>query len=186
MPRVRGSALLTRVSFVKERYGEEGWKRLHARLAPETQKVLAGRVESRSWHSFDAFVDLNVRADVLFGKGDNRLCYEMGAYGADRNMNTIYKVFFQRGTVSFMMGKAAALWSEHYDSGKLISKTDAKNTHSLSIVDFAQPACAHCFSVMGWAARCIELTGASLAEQQRTACRHWRGDAACVLSFRTK
>jgi hypothetical protein len=185
MPSVRGSALLTRVAFVKERYGDEGWKRLFALLKPETRQVLSGRVESRSWHPFDAFVDLNVRADALFGKGDSRLCYEMGVYGADRNMNTIYKVFLQLGSVSFIMGKAAALWSEHYDSGRLVSTSDQRKSHSLRIEGFAQPSCAHCFSVMGWAARCVELTGATLEQQQRTKCRNWRDDA-CEFAFRTK
>jgi hypothetical protein len=185
MPSVRGSALLTRVAFVKERYGEDGYKRLLPLLRPETRQVLTGRLEARSWHPFESFVDLNVRADALFGKGDNRLCFDMGAYGADRNLGTLYRVFFQLGSVSFIMEKAAGLWSQHYDSGRLVSASEGPKLNTLRIEEFAAPHCAHCFSVMGWAARSVELTGASLVGAQRTGCRNWR-DSACVMAFRLK
>lgn len=185
MPSVRANALLTRVAFVNERYGQDGMKRLLPTLRPETRHVIAAKLDPRSWQPFDAFVDLNVRADALFGKGDNRLCFEMGAYGADRSMTTLYRVFFQLGSVAFIMQKAAALWSEHYDSGQLTSQADSPKQLSLKIESFTSPHCSHCFSVMGWAARSAELTGASVAGSQRTSCRTWR-DSACVLSFRLK
>ncbi|MGO8991709.1 MAG: hypothetical protein ACLQVI_00165 [Polyangiaceae bacterium] len=184
MPKVRGSAILTRVRYVKEKFGDEGWKRLEPTLSALSKQVLSGPVENRTWHPFETFIDLNVRIDALFGRGDNRLCYDIGAYGADKNLTTLYRVFFRLGSVSFIMGKAAALWSEHYDSGKLLSASDESKALTLTLEDFATPHCAHCFSVMGWAARSIELTGASLVGKQRTACRYWR-DKACVMAFRT-
>ncbi len=184
MAKVRGSALLTRVAYVKEKFGDEGWKRLQTLLSPQSRQVLAGTVENRTWHPFETFIDLNVRIDSLFGRGDYRLCMEMGAYGADRNLNTVYRIFFQLGSVPFIMSKAAALWTEHYDSGKLVSKSDQRKSLTLQIEEFVSPHCAHCFSVMGWAGRSIELTGASLVERQRTSCRNWR-DASCTLAFRT-
>src|SRR4051812_24453617 len=136
VPKVRGSAILTRVAFVKERYGDDGWKRLQPLLAAPTRQTLAGTIENRSWHPFEAFVDLNVRIDGLFGRGDYRLCYEIGAYGADRNMNTLYRVFFKLGSVTFIMGKAAALWSEHYDSGRLISGSEDRRHLTMRIEEF--------------------------------------------------
>lgn len=181
--KVRGSALLTRVAYVKDKFGEDGWKRLARSLAPATNQVLAGRIEPRTWHPFEAFIDLNVRIDALFGRGDYRLCYEIGAYGAEKNMTSLYRVFFKLGSLSFIMGKASALWSEHYDSGRLVSTISERRVLTLTIEDFSSPHCAHCFSVMGWAGKTAELTGARIVEKQRTACRHWR-DGACAMTFR--
>jgi hypothetical protein len=123
-----------------------------------------------------------VRIDSLFGKGDYRLCDEIGAYGADRNMKTIYKVFIRFGSLGYIMEKAASLWSEHYDAGRLVTSSDGK-VLKVMIEDFPTPHCAHCFSVMGWAGKCAELTGAKIGEKQRIACRHWR-DPACVMTMR--
>ncbi len=180
--KVRGSALITRITFVKERWGDEGWKRLQAALSPLTKQVVDWKLDLRSWQPFEAFVDLNSRIDSLFGKGDYRLCYEMGAYGANRNMNTVYRLFIRLGSLSYVMGKAASLWSEHYDAGKLVTAVD-EHVITLRIEEFPSPHCTHCFSVMGWAAKCGELTGARLGDTQRTACRNWR-NPACVMAVR--
>ncbi|HEY2512909.1 MAG TPA: hypothetical protein VGI39_18710 [Polyangiaceae bacterium] len=183
MPKVRGSALLTRVAYVKDKWGEDGWKRVHAALSAATKQILAGHITPREWHPFDAFVDLNVRIDSLFGKGDYRLCYEIGAYGAEKNMSTIYKVFIRIGSLTFNLEKAASLWNEHYDAGRLVTKNE-NGFVTLRIEDFPTPHCSHCFSVLGWAGKCAEMSGSKLLDKQRTGCRNWR-EGACIMSLRT-
>jgi hypothetical protein len=184
MAKVRGSALVTRVAFVKERYGDEGWRRFETLLSPVTRRIVGATIDPRAWYPFEAFVDVNVRADALFGRGDYKLCFEMGGYGADRNMTTLYRVFFRLGSVSFVMGKAASLWSEHYDGGRLVTDGEDRKRFTLRIEDFPAPHCAHCMSVAGWAKRTVELTGATVLDTQRTACRNWR-DAACTFVIAT-
>src|SRR4051794_3306866 len=103
MARVKGSAALARLRYAQEFHGDEGRAALIAALAPETQKLLAEGILPQSWVPFEAFVDLNVKADKLFGKGDLTLCYHMGRYGADVNLTTLYRVFFKLGSPGFII-----------------------------------------------------------------------------------
>ena len=120
------------------------------------------RKPATSPEPFELFVDLNVTADRLFGAGDLALCYHMGRFGADVNLTTLYRVFYKLGSPGFIMSRAAKVWGVNYDSGRLVWEGDEAHGLTMRIEDFATPHRAHCLSVLGWAARSIELSGGTL------------------------
>ncbi len=186
MSDVKGAAIAARLRFVRERFGDEGHARLLAslgeRLDEGARARLAGRVLPHEWVPFALFVGLNVEADRLFGKGDLQLCYEMGRYSADVNLPSLYRLFYRLGTPMFIFRKAARLWDVHYTSGELIPVEERPGAIRLEIHRFAEPHRAHCTSVLGWAARSVELSGGRLRQAEETRCRT-RGDAVCALSL---
>jgi hypothetical protein len=95
MVRVKGSAALARLRYAQEFFGESGKAALIAALEPSSQRLLSEGVLPRSWVLFDLFVDLNVKADALFGTGDLTLCYPMGRFAADVNFTTLYRIFYK-------------------------------------------------------------------------------------------
>lgn len=180
MPRVKGSTVTARLQFLESRFGRDARIKLVASLAPEHRRVLEDGVLPHQWVPFELFVDLNVAIDRVHGKGDLALCEEMGAHGAEANLPTLYRVFYKLGTPMFIFRKAARLWEVHYDSGRLVPTQDGPTTVRLKIVDFETPHRSHCLSVLGWATRSIELSGAKVIERSEPRCRT-RGDNACEL-----
>lgn len=180
MIQVKGSAVTSRIRFVRDRYGEPGYRRLKDELAPEERATLEARILPHQWVPYDLFVRLNVVADRMFGEGDLQLCREMGRFGADLNLPTLYRIFYKLGTPAFILGKAARLWDLHYSSGRLAVHQEGPGQVRLSIHDFARPHRAHCMSVLGWAERSAELSGAALRFSDEVACRT-RGAEACEL-----
>ncbi|APR80289.1 Hypothetical protein A7982_05636 [Minicystis rosea] len=183
MSSVKGAAVTARVRFVRERHGELGFKQLLAAMPPTSRALLEDKVLPQAWVPYDLFVDVCVTADQLFGRGDLALCFEMGRHAADVNLPTLYRIFYRLGNPQFIMRRAAQLWSVHYDSGKLESIEEAPGSVRLRISEFERPHRAHCLSVLGWAARSIELSGATLLEADEARCRT-RGDTACELVTR--
>ncbi|MFT3768872.1 MAG: hypothetical protein QM820_25800 [Minicystis sp.] len=116
----------------------------------------------------------------MFGRGDLALCYEMGRHAAEVNLSTLYRLFYRMGNPQFIMRRAAQLWSVHYDSGRLESIDEGQGVARLRISDLERPHRAHCLSVLGWAARSIELSGATLIGADEVKCRT-RGDAVCEM-----
>ena len=110
------------------------------------------------------------------------LCYEMGRFGAEVNLPTLYRIFYRFGTPLFVLKKASRLWDVHYDSGRLDADQTGDNAVMLTIVEFERPHRAHCLSVLGWATRSIELSGAELTRGEETRCRT-RGDSSCTLEL---
>jgi len=181
MAHVKGSAILARLQFVAERYGATGRPRVLAELSPAVRAELEGGVLPHQWVSYDLFIELNVAIDKLFGAGDLALCYEMGRYGAEANLPTLYRIFYRLGSPLFIFRKAARLWEVHYDSGRLVPSQEGSHQIRIKVLDFDHPHRAHCLSVLGWAARSVELSGATLERAEEERCRV-RGDGACEFT----
>jgi hypothetical protein len=175
---VKGSALSSRVLWVKLSHGEAGRDRLLAQCSPGLRASIEAGIAKARWYPFEQFVELNVLIDRLFGTGDLGLVRELGRYSADVNLTTIYRLFFKVGTAHWILGRAVRLWSAHYDSGTLEVLTRGSKTAVLRIRGFATPHLAHCESVAGWAQRSIELSGGAGVVVTEPLCRT-RGDDIC-------
>ncbi|MDW8363511.1 MAG: hypothetical protein RMK74_14015 [Myxococcales bacterium] len=175
--------MTSRVRWVREKHGDEGLRRLKAALSPEHRTRLEQRILPHEWVPFDLFVELNVKADALFGTGDLAVVEQMARYGAEVNLPTLYRIFYKLGTPEFILGKAARLWEVHYTSGRLeVEKLEAGGGRLL-LRDFETPHPAHCRSVLGWAVRSVELSGGEVLSYGETECRT-HGDERCVFEVR--
>jgi hypothetical protein len=177
---VKGSALASRLLWVRLGHGEAGLERLEAAASDALSPALVNGVAMARWYPFEVFVELNQVIDQLFGKGDLGLVKELGRFGADANLKTVYRLFYKIGTVRWILGRAARLWTAHYDSGRMELVDDRPGSATLEIVDFATPHRIHCLSVAGWAERSVEISGGLEAKVEEDACRA-RGDERCLL-----
>jgi hypothetical protein len=184
MGNVKGSAVTSRVRFVRERFGEAAYRRLRDALPPAESELLDGRILPSGWAPYSLFIAINVEADRLFGQGDLALVFEMARYGAEVNLPTLYRLFYRFNSPRFIFEQAAKLWSVHYDSGRLVAlPEDDPGAMRIRIEAFDQPHPAHCLSVLGWAVRSVELSGATVTGYAEERCRN-RGDDACELHVR--
>lgn len=180
MANVKGSALSSRVLWVQLNHGEAGIQRLLPQCSAELRATIEHGVHKARWYPLAQFVELIATIDRLFGKGDLALVDELARHGADANLTTIYRLFFKVGTTHWILGRAVRLWSAHYDSGFLEVMTRGPKTAVLRIRNFDTPHEIHCRSVMGWAARSIELSGGKRVTSKETKCR-LAGDEFCQL-----
>jgi hypothetical protein len=176
---VKGSALATRVTWVSLNHGQAGLERLCAQVSPELAEAVRAGIAVARWYPFEQFVELVRAIDRLFGKGDGTLTHELGRYGADAALTTIYRLFFRVGTVRWVMARAARLWHLHYDAGKL-ELHEHPDAIDLRIEDFPTPDCTHCQSVRGWAERSIELSGGEKVSTEMVGCRRQGADVCCI------
>lgn len=180
MANVKGSAVQSRALWVSLNHGDEGLRRLAAEVKPVTREALQTRADKARWYPFEVFVDLNESIDRVFGKGDMALVKELGRFGAEANLTTVYRLFYVIGTVKWIIDRAARLWDLHYDSGRLIVVRHPGNEVGLRIVGFQTPHRTHCLSVAGWAERSVELSGGKDVKLDEPSCRA-RGDDECLF-----
>jgi hypothetical protein len=178
----KGSAIASRIRYVREHFGEEGYRKLVEQLSPEDRARVGARILQHEWVPFDLFINTNVAIDRIFGKGDLHLCYEMGRYSAETNLPTLYRLFYRLGTPMFIFRKAAQIWNVHYDSGQIRPVDEGGGRIRIFMESVARPHRAHCLSVLGWAAKSIELSGGTVTEAKEHACRT-DGAVACELAL---
>ena len=177
---MKGSALASRLLWVRLGHGEAGLERLEAAASADLAPALVNGVAMARWYPFELFIELIEVIDRLFGAGDLALVRELARFGADANLKTVYRLFYKVGTVRWLLGRAARLWSAHYDTGELIMIDEKPGDSTLEIVGWDEPHRVHCLSVVGWAERSVEISGGRDAHIEETSCRA-RGDARCLL-----
>jgi hypothetical protein len=178
---VKGSAFRARVQYVDQR-GADARARLMRELDPVTRSFVDGGFLVNGWYPFAAFVDLNRAIDKLFGAGDYALCRELGRYGCDVNLPTLYRVFFRIGSVPFIIRRAAAAWRVNYDEGMMNVVEQTDGYVLLRISGVPQPHRTHCLSVIGWITRACEISGGKVYDQKER-CK-LLGDRECEFEFR--
>lgn len=182
MANCKGLAVQMRLQYAEAFHGAEGRRQLLAALSPEHRALVEGHVLPHAWVPMELFLALNVAADRLFGAGDLKLCEAMGAWAAEKSLPTLFRIFYRFGTPMFIFGKAAKLWSAHYDSGRLEPVSPAPNDIRLRLHDHAHPHRAHCLSVLGWARRSAEMSGAKVTVADELQCRT-KGAPHCELKI---
>ncbi len=183
MANVKGSALASRVTWVRLNHGQDGIERLCEAVSPGLAGAIRDGVAVATWYPFVEFVELSTAIDLLFGQGDGALIKVLGRVGAEANMTTIYRLFYKVGTVKWVMARAARLWHLHYDAGQLSLRELASGEIELTIEGFPTPSCVHCQSVQGWAERSCELSGGQDVHTETHSCR-LEGSDACRLRAR--
>jgi hypothetical protein len=179
---VRATAIIARVNWVLTEHGSEGLDRVLASMDPALAAEIKGTVVPGAWVSFPAFVALGERIDAIWGNGDLALCRTLGAYAANFNLKTIYRIFYMIGSLRFILSKASQLWSEQYDSGEA-AIVDVEGGVSLLVKSFATPHAVHCLSVLGWMEQSAKISGADVIDTTEVRCRT-RGDDVCEFRLR--
>ena len=177
MPNVRASAVLARLRWVEEHHGREAKRAVLVSLPPRHATAIMAAVTPNAWVPFDAFVAMCEAIDRAYGKGDLSLCRSLGKYAADVNLPTLYRLFYKIGSFRFIISKASAVWSTHYDSGRATTR-DIPGGVALVVEGFAAPHRAHCLSVLGWLEQSAIISGVKVSAARETKCRT-RGDAVC-------
>ena len=180
MPNVKGSALASRVLWVKFNRGLAGVEKLASEASPGLRDIIERGAQKATWYPFELFIELNESIDRLFGAGDGALVREISRHGAVVNLTTIYRLFYRVGTTMWILGRSARLWNAHYDSGRLEVRSPGIRAAELDLIDFATPSCTHCEAVAGWVEQATELSGGTNPVVKRVACRR-QGAACCRL-----
>jgi hypothetical protein len=157
---VKGSALRSRLTWVKEQCGLRGLRELEGELSAAGRQLLHGDLDPRAWYNLPLFLEICTACDRRFGAGDGLLNVEMARYGAHANTPVFYQAFVKLGSIDWVLGRASKLWHEHFSAGQLVVRHDAGSQRAeAEILDFPAPHVCLAYSTLGFAIGCIELSG---------------------------
>lgn len=117
MSSVKGSNILNRLAFLRDRFGSDATDRLLDSMATGDAAALRPRVLATSWYPFDLYNRIDEAIVALFGDGDLSICEEMGADSARRALSGTYRAFLKDGPGPLLQ-RLASLHSRFYDEGK--------------------------------------------------------------------
>ena len=119
MERVKG-VTLSFTEYIAERYGKGELAAFASVLRPDAARViLEGPVKS-TWYSRDLYFNILIEFARRYARGNPaHLMRDIAAFSAERDPNSIYRFFLKFGYPGYVLGKAAVLWQNYYDGGKM-------------------------------------------------------------------
>ena len=157
--KIKGSAIISTIDYIKIHFGEEGKKEIFERLPEEEQEIVNQTVFSTMWYPFSIFINLNQFTDSKFGKGDLELVRIMGAYGAEHDLKTIYKLFYRITSPQFILKRASQVFSTYYDQGHLQVLDSSSDWALIELSDFPGITEVYLQRISGWMEKTVELSG---------------------------
>ncbi len=178
---VKGSLLKTRWEFLEQRQPPGARARVLAALPPEQSRAAASAL-SASWIPFHLVTKVDEIIVTQCGADDVRLCVEIGAFSARRNLTSLYHVFMEQagGDPFRLLEHLAMLHGTLYDWG--FSRAQRLGAHECMMeAEYGGGARrTNCLTALGFyreALRLIEVPGV-LAEER--ACQA-AGDPLCSV-----
>jgi hypothetical protein len=180
---IKGTALNSIERYVREHFGEDGWRSVLADLPAVDRSRLDTGILVSAWYPFALFLALVRVVGARFGSDRPRLHHEMGRAAAEYGLTTLYKIFFRVGSPQFIVSRAAKVWRTYYTSGEMTAPVSEKGHAVVELAGFAEPARELCERLPGFFERTIELSGGKDVELVHTVCAN-RGGNVCRFEGR--
>lgn len=170
MSNIKAHLFMEVIQYIKDNYGEEGFKKVFDRLNFEDRTILSKKIIPLSWLPTSTFNNLLETADLVLGKGDRYLCYELGRYEAEKGIKRFYKLFIKMGSPAFVIKRAPQLWKSLHDEGELKVELTSEKSGRLRLLNYKDTNKAQCRSFVGYCEKVLEMSGAKNVEMFEAKC----------------
>lgn len=157
---VKSTTSIVLQEFVKQRFGDDGFKKWLEALSPEAREVYSKKILTNLWQPLTAiYTDPTVQLCNLFYKGDSRGAYECGVYGADYALKGIYSFFVKVGSPETILKKASSIFQTYFKPSEIKSEILSRNSARLTISNFPEMHVAIEYRIMGYIHKTLEIHG---------------------------
>jgi uncharacterized protein (TIGR02265 family) len=175
--KVKGAVLKSRLSFVRDEFGEDGLQKVLESLDPEDQNALHGLIPV-AWLPFEVGKRLDDAIVRELGGGRPEFFEKLGAASADENLTTMHSAFLAPGDPHAFLAKAPQIYRMYYQTGRREYEQTGDSEGVLTTYEAETFSKADCLTVIGWYKRALELCGANDVRILEDECRA-RGSDVC-------
>jgi hypothetical protein len=182
MARIKGFAIRGLFRYLKERRPGITQEVVET-LSPATRSVLERPIITSNMYPYETFTDLLRGIDAKLGRGDLKLCREIGDAAARQDMSGVFKVMLAVLSPRTTLQRSNLFWSKYCDTGSLVVVSDDPDDTRIRLEGFTGIDEAHCQLMVGWIGRFAMMTGGKDVVVEHSACVH-HGATACEWSGR--
>lgn len=175
---VKGSALRSTMTFLRERYPEDFCQKVVSTIPPAHRAILEKPIQQSGW--YDATILYTLMHIIAKASNENEedLFFRMGKQSCDDGLNTIYKIFFKVGSPTFILKHVAQVWGNYYSEGRMVLLSGTSTTAHMRLEGVQFPDESLCHRIRGWMVRASELSGGKNVRVFHETCVH-RGGTSC-------
>lgn len=158
--KVKGSAIETLPIFIKDKFGEDGYRKWFDSLSSEAQGTYKNKILASAWYPLkQTLSEPTQKVCNLFYGGDLKGAWENGRFSAERGLKGVYKMFIKIGSAQFLIKKASTILPTYYEPSHIdIMEMGDKNA-LLHITQFEDADVIIDNRIGGWVERALEISG---------------------------
>lgn len=166
-------------NFTVERYGQDGWEQVLARLTQPERDELASIV-AVGWYSLPFYAKLIRVIDQVHGYGDLGLLLQLGRYEAEKDLTTLHRMLLRLASPAYAVEKTAEYWRRFHDTGTWTMTREGDSQLRGSLEGWGCVDLALCRELQGYLTRSMELVGAKNVVVDHVRCRT-KGEPTCIF-----
>jgi hypothetical protein len=171
--------MLNAAKWIEESYGQSALRDVIRACSPAVRERYTSAI-AINWHPVEELIELLTVADTTLGRGDGKVAEEIGAAGARANMKgVVIRFAFYVTKPELLMRRAAGLWRQFNDHGKMILVAIDDTSVKLEVTGVPDPNWLFCCVITGWCREVANAMGMRAARARHTRCRA-RGDERCL------
>lgn len=175
---IKGNVIKSRIHFVKENFGEEGWKKVLQSLPESDRKILDGILTPIGWYPFEIGKRLDEHIIQVLGQGKSDFFEEIGRASARENLGGVHKDFIRPGDPMEFMNQTPVIYRFYYNVGRREWEATGPADGIITTFDADTFSSADCLTVIGWYKEALEMCGARDVVIEEESCRA-AGDDVC-------
>ena len=156
---VKGSAILSSINYIKDKFGDAGLDKIKENLTDDEREILSDIILQPIWYPIKLYVSLTHKIDSILGIGDLSTAKDLGKYEAEHDLKTIYRIFYVLGSPEFIIKQSAKLFTTYFEDGDLRIAESDKNNAIAELYDFPSLDQAVLHRISGFMEKTLELSG---------------------------
>ena len=180
--RIKGTILLSRKTFVSERFGAEGLERVLTTMSGADQSLLRGMILPLSWYDAEACLRFDAAIIRVIGGNAQKAFRELGRKSADDNLARFQAGFIRGKTPLTFLAQTPAIYRLYYELGSREFTRTSETSGLLTTHGAESVTAGDCLTVMGWHERALEMVGAKNPRATHSTCRA-NGASTCVYEL---
>lgn len=171
-PRVKGSLLGARLTFVRGRGGEQVLGQVLARLPAAERQMLSGWILPIGWYPLELAQRLDdAIAEVLSPDDRGRIFLEMGRESAQVNLTGAQAPFVKAGDPHFFLANVPRIYATYHSRGRRSYERTGATSAVVRTFEAERASADDCRTVVGWLERALQLSGAAAPRVSEVLCR---------------
>lgn len=177
-----GSGFLNTKTSLLKNHGPEKVERILSTMSTEAQRSARFALASTQY-PVEHISEFLAAIKQVLGPDDPELNFKISKQAAKDTFSMLYKLYFKLGKPQAIINKAASIWTNLCNSGRLLVDTPRPRQVVLTLMDFDYIDPEFCGQrLRGWYQAPLELSGCTVTESLHCHCRAF-GDSVCRWRF---
>jgi hypothetical protein len=158
---VKGRALKSMQSYVRKKFGQEGFDRWLSAISTEAYMVYSQPIDTDQWFPLKTMlIDPTANIAQLFYEWDlKKAAWELGRFSADFGLKGPFRILVKIGSPNYFVHKSSEFMSAYYRPSTIETAESKDGLAIVHITKFPEIDKTIEYRIGGWMERALEING---------------------------